>query len=146
MGLINSLPLMYQSTNPTDLTPLTPNDFLHSQLGGRFAPEYVDVVAFNQRKRWPRIQELARHVWHRWLWEKIPGLSARKKWCSHQVDMKVGDVVIVMYPDTPREKWPLGRIVQLFSGKDNEVTVANVQVGKSVLRRPIVKLCSSERC
>ena len=28
-GLINSWPLTYQSTNPTDLTPLTPNHFLH---------------------------------------------------------------------------------------------------------------------
>ena len=28
-GLMNSQPLTYQSTNPRDLTPLTPNYFLH---------------------------------------------------------------------------------------------------------------------
>ena len=49
-GLMNSGPLMYQSTNPSDLTPLTPNHLLHSQLGGKF--ETVDEVAFNLRKRW----------------------------------------------------------------------------------------------
>ena len=37
-GLMNSQPLTYQSTNPRDLTPLTPNYFLHGQLGGKFAP------------------------------------------------------------------------------------------------------------
>ena len=50
-GLMNSRPLTYQSTNPSDLTPLTPNYFLHGQLGGKFAPETVDEVAFNLRKR-----------------------------------------------------------------------------------------------
>ena len=33
-GLMNSQPLTYQSTNPSDLTPLTPNHFIHDQSGG----------------------------------------------------------------------------------------------------------------
>ena len=60
-GLMNCRPLTYQSTNPSGLTPLTPNHFLHGQLGGKFAPETVDEVAFNLRKRWRRVQELVRH-------------------------------------------------------------------------------------
>ena len=63
-GLINSRPLTYQSSSPTDLTPLTPNHFLHGQLGGRFAPDSVDIEVFNPRKRWRRVQELVRHFWH----------------------------------------------------------------------------------
>ena len=113
-GLINSRPLTYQSSSPTDLTPLTPNHFLHGQLGGRFAPDSVDTEVFNARKKWRRVQELVHHFWHRWLHEWIPSLSVRKKWRREQVDLKVGDVVIVMSPDTPREKWPLGRIVRVF--------------------------------
>lgn len=69
-----------------------------------------------------------------------------KKWRREQVDLKVGDVVIVMSPDTPRGKWPLGRIVRVFPGKDSKVRVVDVQVGKTVLRRPIVKLCPLEQC
>ena len=97
-------------------------------------------------KRWRRVQELARHFLHRWLGEWIPGLSTRKKRRGHQVDLKVGDVVIVMTPDTLRRKWPLGRMLQVFPGKDNKVRVADVQIGKSVIRKPIVKLCPLERC
>lgn len=144
-GLMNSRPLTYQSTNPSDLTPLTPNHFLHRQLRRKFAPETVDEVAFNPRKRWRRVQELVRHFWHRWLREWISSLSGRKKWRSDQADLKVGDVVIVMSTDTPRGKWPLGRIVKLFPGKDNKVRVVDVQVGRTVLRKPIVKLCPLER-
>ena len=145
-GLINSRPLTYQSSSPTDLTPLTPNHFLHGQLGGRFAPDSVDTEPFNPRKRWRRVQELVRHFWHRWLHEWIPSLSVRKKWRREQVCQRVGDVVIVMSPDTPRGKWPLGRIVRVFPGKDSKVRVVDVQVGKTVLRRPIVKLCPLEQC
>ncbi|XP_052806668.1 uncharacterized protein LOC128235920 [Mya arenaria] len=36
-GLINSRPLSYQISNPSDNTVLTPNHFLHGQLGGEFA-------------------------------------------------------------------------------------------------------------
>lgn len=49
-GLINSRPLTYQSSDTADLTPLTPNHFVHGQLGGRFAPDSVDSEAFNPRK------------------------------------------------------------------------------------------------
>ena len=50
-GLINSRPLTYQSADPADDTPLTPNHFLHGQVGGQFAPTTVDETQFNPRKR-----------------------------------------------------------------------------------------------
>ena len=56
-GLINSRPLTYQSANPADDVPLTPNHFLHGQVGGQFAPTSCDETDYNLRKRWRRIQE-----------------------------------------------------------------------------------------
>ena len=41
-ALLNSRPLTYQSANPADDTPLTPNHFLHGQIGGQFAPASID--------------------------------------------------------------------------------------------------------
>ena len=64
-ALLNSRPLTYQSANPEDDVPLTPNHFLFGQIGGQFAPESVDHTAFNPKKRWRRVQELVRHFWHR---------------------------------------------------------------------------------
>ena len=51
-SLVNSRPLTYQTADPHDDVPLTPNYFLHGQMGGQFAPENVDVLTFNPRKRW----------------------------------------------------------------------------------------------
>ena len=80
-SLLNSRPLTYQSANPEDTTPLTPNHFLLGQMGGKFAPEIDQETCYNPKKRWRRIQELIinRHFWLRWMIEWIPSLSARKK-------------------------------------------------------------------
>ena len=37
-SLLNSRPLTYQSADPRDDIPLTPNHFLFGQMGGQFAP------------------------------------------------------------------------------------------------------------
>lgn len=48
--LINSRLLTYQSANPADDVPLTPNHFIHGQIGGHFAPISCDDTDFNPRK------------------------------------------------------------------------------------------------
>ena len=73
--------------------------------------------------------------------EFLPGLNPRKKWYHEKDDPKVGDVVLVVSTDTPRGKWPLGKITETFPGKDGHVRVVNVQVGKTVMKRPIAKIC-----
>ena len=57
-GLLNSRPLTYQSIHPQDPVPLSPNHFLHGQLGGRFAPGALHSTDFNPRRGWRRVQEL----------------------------------------------------------------------------------------
>ncbi len=142
MALINSRPLTYQSANPDDIVPLTPNHFLTGQMGGNFAPtEVVDSTDYSPKKRWRRMQEINRHFWERWMKEWLPTLQGRKKWQKRQENLKVGDVVIVVSPDTPRGSWPLGRVTQTFPGEDGNVRVVEVKVKGKLLRRPVAKLC-----
>ena len=143
-GLMNSRPLTYQSTDPADDVPLTPNHFLHGQIGGQFAPTTVDETQFHPRKRWRRVQELVRHFWHRWLREWLPNLGLRKKWHGERRDIRVGEVVLIVSPDTSRGNWPLGRVIEVYPGADGRVRVAKLQVGQGTLVRPIVKLCPLE--
>ena len=77
-GLINSRPLLQQSSHPADDVPLTPNHFLYGQLGGRLAPDSVDEMQFNLKKRWQQMQELIRHFWQHWLKEWIPSEFSQK--------------------------------------------------------------------
>jgi hypothetical protein len=138
-SLMNSRPITYQSANPADDVPLTPNHFLHGQLGGEFAPDDMDLDS-NPRKRWRKVQAILSRVWSRWLKEYLPTLNTRKKWTDMVEDLKDGDIVLVLDKDLPRGKWPLGRIVATYPGKDGHTRVAKVQLGEKALVRPIHKL------
>ena len=144
-ALINSRPLTYQSVHPQDDVPITPNHFLHGQVGGMFAPDSVDATPFNPRRRWRRIQEIIRHFWKRGMQEWLPSLQVRQKWFSLSRNLQEDDVVVVVSPDSPRGCWPLGRIVKTYPGPDGFVRVVDVRVGKTVLKRPVTRICPLER-
>ena len=50
-ALLNSRPLTYQSANPKDGIPLTPNHFL---IGQKNPPEPVGETNYSLKKRWRR--------------------------------------------------------------------------------------------
>ena len=79
--LLNSRPITYVSSDPNDLSPLTPSHFLVGEIGGPFAPEALDCEqTYNPRKRWHRVQQLLGQIWKRWRKEFLPSLNVRKKW------------------------------------------------------------------
>ena len=56
----------------------------------------------------------------------------------------VGEVVLVISPDTPRGNWPLGRVLEVYPGDDGRIRVVKIQVGEGTLTRPVTKLCPLE--
>ena len=70
--------------------------------------------------------------------------AVRRKWFKNEKDLQTGDVVLVMSPDSPRSHWPLGKIIEVYHGKDGHVRVVKIQIGKKQLARPISKPCSLE--
>ncbi len=136
-GLLNSRPLTYQTSDPKDTMPLTPNNFLHGKIGGEVAPESVDYTSFNLRNRWRRVQQLVNQMWSRWLKEYLPTLNKRPKWTEIVNNMKKDDVVLALESNLPRGRWPLRRIIETYPGKDGHTRVAKVQCGERTLVRPI---------
>ena len=55
-------------------------------------------------------------------------------------NISIGDIVVLHADGMVPTKWPLGRVVQTFSGKDGLVRVANVKIQRGVFKRPIHKL------
>ena len=125
--MINSRPITYQTANPVDSAPLTPNHFLHGQVGGKFAPTNT-VYELSHKQRWRRIQEILNHFWKRWLTEWIPSIGKRNKWTKKSKNCKVGDIVLVLWPDLPRSQWPLGKIIEAIDNNDGNVRRVKVLV------------------
>jgi len=65
-SMMNFRPFTYQSAYPHEYT-FNPNHFLLAC--GQFAPEVDKELNSNPTKRWRKVQELVRHVWHRWTRE-----------------------------------------------------------------------------
>ncbi|GIY52693.1 reverse transcriptase [Caerostris extrusa] len=68
---------------------------------------------------------------------------------SKRRNLSPGDIVLVGSDNTKRLNWPLGRIIELFKGKDNVERVARLRVAKEEIIRPIqriypLKLSSSD--
>jgi len=77
-------------------------------------------------------------------------LRKREKWAVQRRNHEVGDLVLLQDVNLPRNNWPLGRIVKVYSGSRNVVRSADVLISKlsnnvkdfstKVVHRPIVKL------
>ena len=116
------------------VVPLTPNHFLHGQIGGEYAPE-IQLNEVSLTQRWRKVQEDIHHFWKRWIKEWIPAIGRRNKWAKEKQNCNVGDVALVMWPDTPRARWPLGRVSDIQQGVDGKVRRVKVIVaGKEYSR------------
>ena len=143
--LLNSRPITYVSSDPNDLSPLTPSHFLVGEIGGPFAPEALDCEqTYNPRKQWHRVQQLLGQFWKRWRKEFLPSLNVRKKWFHPRHNLKEGDVVLIVEPNASRGQWPLGRVIEAYPGDDGLVRVVKVKAKNKEYLRPVHRLCPLE--
>ena len=139
-GLINSRPLIYQSADVSDVSPITPDHFLFGHLGGQFAPEVEEQIYYGVKRRWRHVQLLVQHFWKLWMLELIPTLNQRKKWQSVRWNVKVSKVILVISTDNPCGQWSLGHVIEVVKGDEGFVQVVKVQVGGSVVICSIMKI------
>lgn len=80
-----------------------------------------------------------------WMREYLPSLTERRKWLRGQNNLNVGDIVIVIEPDTPRGEWPIDRVIKVFSCPYGIVRIPIVclrpATKTSELHSPAVKVC-----
>ena len=140
-GIVNNRPLVPVSDDPTSLEALTPNQLLvlRAGEGPRGAFTQPDL-----RRRWRQVQYLVNTFWQRWLREYLPTLRRRTKWTEPERNVAVGDLVIVMDFNAPRDEWRLGRVTETLPGDDGLVRVARVYTRGKTIERPISRLCLLE--
>jgi len=72
--------------------------------------------------------------------EELRHLNEGKKWLENGTDIKIGDIVIVVEDAGPRNNWPLGRIVEVYPGKDGVTCVVDVKTAVGINKRPTSKI------
>ncbi len=142
-SILNGRPMTPISENPSDLEPLSPN---HLLLHHGSSPVVRDNFTKGDMygKRWRHVQFVVDEFWKRWLREYLPTLQLRDKWLQSKRNLQEGDIVLILDESSPRQTWPLARVVKTFSGRDGLVRSAQVKTKWTKLTRPIHKLCLLE--
>ena len=139
-NILNGRPLTYLTNDATEPEVLTPNHLLLGRANPNIPFDLFNDADLGLKKRWRFAEALATNFWKRWMKEFLPTMAERKKWSEKRPNVAEGDLVLVLDPNTPRSRWPLGRITKVIYGKDSIVRSAFVKVGETQLHRPAVKL------
>ncbi|XP_071088226.1 uncharacterized protein [Haliotis cracherodii] len=139
--IINSRPLTTPSSDPRDLTPLSPNHLLKMKSNVYVAPPgQFQRDDMYMRQRWRRIQYLANVFWTRWKKEYLLSLQERQKWNTPQRNLMINDIVLVKDDNLHRSCWSMGRVISVEADKDGFVRSVQIKTLNSELRRPVTKL------
>lgn len=139
-AVINSRPLTYLSEDAEDLCPLTPAMFIqdNQEVG---TPVLDEVDRTHLTNRWKKMQQLREHLRIRFRSEYLAQLVQKKNDARRECrEIKVDEVVLVGSDNKRRIQWPMGRVIDIFPGKDKVVRVAKVKTENGVLIRPIQRL------
>ncbi|GFU90248.1 DUF5641 domain-containing protein [Trichonephila clavipes] len=88
-----------------------------------------DLTNLNENRldNWQKITKIIQLIWKRWSVDYLNSLQQRNKWHFEKKNAKIGDMVIVKENNLPSCQWSLGRINNIYPGKDSKVRVVEVK-------------------
>lgn len=140
-AILNSRPLTPLSSDPNDLSVLTPSHFLIGKSLTAIPGADYQEIAENRLSRFQLLQKLQQHFWTRWKREYISQLQSRVKWKTQQAKVQINDLVVIRNDNAPPLQWELGRIVDLHPGTDNIVRVVSIKTQRGILKRAVANIC-----
>ena len=72
--------------------------------------------------------------------KNVPTLIRHTKWSQPEDIIKTGDLVGILEDFTPRGIWPVGRIIEIFTGPDGRARSCVIKTALGKITRPAVKL------
>lgn len=141
-AVLNSRPLTPFSTDPSDLSALTPAHFLLGRsLMSIPQPQVSEDANINRLERYKRIQLIRQHFWNRFSIEYVSLLQQRLKWQKSSKELKLGSLVLIKDRALPPLLWSLGRVTQLYPGSDGVSRVAEMRTTRGTIRRAFNNIC-----
>ncbi|GFW60917.1 uncharacterized protein TNCV_4871281 [Trichonephila clavipes] len=126
-GMLNSRPLVPLSSDLDDLNVLTPSHFLIGRSITSIVEPDLTYLNENRLDNWQKITKIIQLIWKRWSVDYLNSLQQRNKWHFEKKNAKIGDMVIIKEDNLPSCQWSLGRINNIYPGKDSKVRVVEVK-------------------
>lgn len=138
---LNSRPLAPLTTDPNDLTALTPGHFLIGDALLSAPDETTEIENISIASRWQLVQRMFHSLSLRWKTEYLSRLQQRPKWTRLVNNIQVNDLVLLKDANSSPLNWPLARVTEVHPGTDGLVRVVTVRTSNSMLKRSITKIC-----
>ena len=138
-NLINQRPVGRVPNDPDDGSYLCPNDMLLGRASST-VPQGPFRETNNPRHRAEFVQKIVDSFWRRWTRDVFPFLVPRKKWNVERRNVRVDDVVIVQDPNAVRGKWTIGRVSNVYPGRDGRVRNVKLKTATAEYQRPTTKI------
>jgi hypothetical protein len=138
---LNSRPLTPISTDPNDLSVLTPGHFLVGDALTSMPEPDLTKEPVNRLSRWQLMKQMTQHFWKRWSQEYMSRLQQRPKWTQRRKDIRIKDIVTVKDDRLPPMQWKLARVTAVHPGDDGLVRACTLKTADGELDRVIGKLC-----
>ncbi|UYV83241.1 hypothetical protein LAZ67_23000262 [Cordylochernes scorpioides] len=140
-AIINTRPLTYISETEDDLIPITPQMFIQNNFGS--FDESHELSPDNTRQHFRKLQQIMKELKERFHKEYLAMLVQKGNETEGRRFLP-GEVVLIGRDDQKRIFWPLGRILELYPGKDGRERVARVRTATGEFVRPLKRLFSLE--
>ncbi|KMQ85212.1 hypothetical protein RF55_16360 [Lasius niger] len=107
-SILNSRPLTPLSSDPNDISVLTPAHFLIGDTLLLPAENNYQGIPDNKLSRWQHLQKLRQHFWKRWHEEYLHELQKHHKWYSKGKNLEIGTLILLKEDNIPPLQWVLG--------------------------------------
>ena len=74
----------------------------------------------------------------------MPTLQRSPKWVKSRRNAQIGDLVRLAEDKLVHDRWPMGRVVEVFTGEDGGLRAARVRTAGGVFPHPVSKICLLE--
>ncbi|XP_067940311.1 uncharacterized protein [Watersipora subatra] len=129
MATVNSRPISTDSLSDTDAI-ITANHLL-TMKSQHFPPPpgEFDSAEIYGRLMYRKSQQLAEEFWTMWKAQYLTKIEGRSKWENPKQNIKVGDIVIIVDNNEPRNQWKTGSVIATHQGPDGLVRKTTVMLG-----------------
>ncbi|XP_043064096.1 uncharacterized protein LOC122320086 [Drosophila ficusphila] len=142
-AILNSRPIVVDSSNPNDGEAVTPD---HLLVGTTLvalpfvSSQPVTDDKLSYLKRWQLISAVKQRFWVDWQKDYALSLQQRQKWLSESHNIQIRTIVVVHEDNSPPQQWLMGVIEEAIKGEDGKVRVAVVRTKSGVFKRSIRRL------
>jgi len=139
-AVLNSRPLTSLSSDPNDITALTPAHFLIGDVISSIPEQDLSNTPVNRLSTWQHTQKIKRDFWARWYKEYINELNVRRKWFRGSLPINAGALVLLREDNLPPLQWRLARVLAVIPGHDGVVRTVRLRTATGEMVRCVKKL------